>query len=139
MSALEAGADINERDSDGRTALHHATIEGEERLVDLLLGRTAQPALADHEGWTPLHYAARGYELPIARRLLDAGAPVDVLDAHGNTPLFRAVFDSRGRGEMIRLLLQAGADRDRKNRHGTSPWDLAETISNYDVKQWFGR
>ena len=38
---------------------------------------------------------------------------------------------------MIEFLLRAGADRDRKNNHGTSPADLAATIANYDVKQWF--
>jgi ankyrin repeat protein len=48
-------------------------------------------------------------------------------------PLSHAVFESRGRGEMIRLLLSFGADKALKNKHGVSPENLARTIANYDV------
>jgi len=136
-TAIEAGGDVDERDRDGRTALHHACIQNDRPLVDLLLAFNAQVASADSAGWTPLHFAARNHQVDIAGALLESGAPVDAADSHGSTPLFRAVFESRGRGDMIEFLLRAGADRDRKNNHGTSPADLAATIANYDVKQWF--
>ncbi|MGY5052060.1 hypothetical protein ACWDE0_41840 [Streptomyces sp. 900105755] len=61
------------------------------------------------------------------------GAGVDVVDRHGNTPLWRAVFCSRGEDGTIRLLLEAGADPDRDNVHGLSPRTLAGRIANYDV------
>jgi ankyrin repeat protein len=135
-AAVAAGGRIDERDSDGRTPLHHASIQNQEEIVDILLGLGAPVAPIDHDGWSPLHFAARNYAIGIARKLLQAGAPVDSSDSHGNTPLFRAVFESKGRGEMITLLLRAGADRDRENSHGTTPAKLAATISNYDVKRW---
>jgi ankyrin repeat protein len=69
--------------------------------------------------------------------LLERGASVDSRDAHGNTPLWRAVFESKNRGEVIKLLLAFGADRDLKNDHGISPLDLARTIANYDATQFF--
>jgi ankyrin repeat protein len=69
--------------------------------------------------------------------LLTHGAVTEVEDANGNTPLFRAVFDSRGRGDVIALLLRAGADRDHENKHGVTPAQLAATIGNYDVAQFF--
>jgi ankyrin repeat protein len=69
----------------------------------------------------------------MAKLLLDHGAAADAQDAHGNTPLSHAVFESRGRGEMIRLLLSFGADKALKNKHGVSPENLARTIANYDV------
>ncbi len=47
-----------------------------------------------------------------------------------------AVFESQGRGEMIKILLAAGADRNRKNNHGVSPAELAASIANFDVKRW---
>jgi uncharacterized protein len=51
--------------------------------------------------------------------------------------LFRSLFGSKGRGVVIKLLLQNGANKDKKNQHGVSPWDLAQKITNYDLKQHF--
>ena len=88
-------------------------------------------------GKTALHYAAGSFTLDAARELISAGACVDARDDHGNTPLFGATFDSRGRGEMIQLLREAGADPDVENLHGVSPRMLAHTIGNYDVRQFY--
>jgi len=138
-SAIRAGGDVDERDRFGRTALHHATIQGDDQAVAILLQVRADVAARDRDDWTPLHFAAQGYRVAIVRRLIEAGAPVDTADAHGNTPLFRAVLDSCGRGEVIEQLLAAGADRHHRNRSGVSPVDLASTIANYDVKKWLER
>jgi len=40
----------------------------------------------------------------VAKTLLAAGAQVDAVNSYGNTPLFTAIFSSRGRGELIQLL-----------------------------------
>lgn len=138
-ASVDAGCSVDDRDSDGRSPLHHACIQSQDEIAELLLSRGARPDVADHEGWTPLHYAAQNFAVEVARKLVQAGAHVDACDANGNTPLFRAVFESRGRGEMIKLLLEAGADRERANDYGISPIALATTIANYDVKQWFMR
>ncbi|MEO7702080.1 MAG: ankyrin repeat domain-containing protein [Opitutus sp.] len=61
---------------------------------------------------------------------------VDPVDVHGNTPLWRAVFNSCGRGELIELLISRGADPTKKNKSGTTPKDLAETIANYEVAKF---
>jgi ankyrin repeat protein len=136
QAAIAAGGNIDETSGDGRTALHHACIEKEAELVDILLAAKARPDVADSNGMTPLHYAARSYQVGIAEKLVRSGVVVDAIDAHGNTPLFAATFDSKGRGDMIRLLLKAGADKNHTNKHGASPASLASTIANYDVAQW---
>ncbi|MFF0835485.1 MULTISPECIES: ankyrin repeat domain-containing protein [unclassified Streptomyces] len=82
--------------------------------------RAAAPGAADADGWTPLHFAAQAQAPAVVEVLLAEGAAVDVVDRHGDTPLSRAVFCSRGEGGTIRLLLQAGADPDRDNVHGMS-------------------
>ena len=64
------------------------------------------------------------------------GQTVDPEDEHGNTPLCRAVFESRGRGEIIRLFRDHGADETHRNKHGVSPIELACRIANFDVLQW---
>ncbi len=105
-------------------------------MVQLLIKSKADLSAQDNRGWTPLHFAAQNHSVDVVQLLLGAGASVDAEDAYGNTPLFRAVFESRGRGEIIVLLVRAGADKHKKNKHGVSPADLADKIANFDVKQW---
>ena len=124
-------------DDYGRTPLHYAALNGDIASTQRLLGEGAIPGSADDDGWTPLHCAVHEGHFDIARVLLNAGADVDALDSHGNTPLFRAVFDSRGRGDLIGLLRERGADPFKQNRHGVSPVGLARTIANFDVAQFF--
>jgi ankyrin repeat protein len=62
---------------------------------------------------------------------------VDQLNAFGNTPLFVAVFSSRGDGGLIRLLRERGANPLIPNQSGQTPVGLARLIGNYDVAQFF--
>lgn|ERR1039458_4105796 len=121
----------------GRTELHYAACDGDFAKVQALLTAGGRADLPDDNGWTPLHFAAQAHSVAISEALLDAGATVDPRDGHGNTPLSTAVFNSRGRGELIALLRRHGADPNIANAHGVSPIRLARTIANYDVKQYF--
>jgi len=47
------------------------------------------------------------------------------------------VFYSKGKGAVIRLLRQNGADDNLANKHGVTPLGLAKTIANFDVLQHF--
>lgn len=127
----------NTVDESGRPLLTHIVLHGDVRMVRWMLN--LQPLLdrQDQDGWAPLHFAAQQYAMDIAAVLLDAGASIDLQDKYGNTPLWRATFESRGRGDMIRLLLARGADAERENYSGISPKALAHTIANFDVKQFF--
>ena len=69
-------------------------------------------------GDTPLHVAAQFGHLAIVRRLVDAGAPLDILDESNDTPLGRAV--EAGHVEVVRFLIEKGADVDRPSG-GRSP------------------
>lgn len=88
-------------------------------------------------GFTALHYCAQFYNLEIARLLIENKANVNAQDNVGNTPLFKAVFFSEGKTEMIKLLLENGADCEIKNNFGVSAKSLAETISNFNVENCF--
>ncbi len=136
---IEASADLNDRDDTGRTVLMHAAIDGTSEVVQLLLDSGALPNLQDESGFTALHFAAQNYCLEAARLLLLGGANVDICDEFGNTPLFKAVYGSKGRGEIIVMLLEAGADPSRKNLSGVSPAELAQRIANYDVRQFLSK
>jgi ankyrin repeat protein len=83
------------------------------------------------------HLAAQQGNVEVAEVLLEAGAIVDAVNKYGNTPLFVAVFNSKGRGDVIQLLRQYGANPRRVNGSGQTPVGLARLIANYDVKQFF--
>jgi ankyrin repeat protein len=106
-------------------------------VVELLAGG-ADPDASDEQGFTPLHMAAQEGSLAAARALLDGGASVDSVNEFGNTPLLVAVFNSRGRGDLIELLRSRGADPLHVNNSNQSPMGLARLIGNFDVAQFFG-
>lgn len=133
---LVSGDDINFQDKDKRTLLIHAVIDNKLEIVEKLILRGADLNLQDSLGYSALHYAAQNYFLDAVELLLKNESKVDVQDIHGNTPLFRAVFNSRGRGEVIKILLANGADKELKNNHGVSPQQLAITIGNYNISQF---
>ena len=88
-------------------------------------------------GWSFLHYAAQYNAVEIGQKLIDRGADVNAKDTFGNNVLWRATFASQGKGDFIKLLLSNGANKSAKNNFGVSPVDLADTIDNYDIKQFF--
>jgi uncharacterized protein len=137
LSLLRKGADPNRADRGGRTALMNAAIDGKEEMVRTLLQYGADPNIQDRLGYSALHFASQNFHVATVELFLNNGAQVNVQDNIGNTPLFRAVMNSKGRGDVIRLLLKAGADRTLKNKHGNSAEDAANTIDNYDIKQFF--
>jgi ankyrin repeat protein len=49
------------------------------------------------------------------------------------------VTSSHGECEVIRVLLDAGADPDHANHSGNSALGTANLIANYDVKRCFER
>ena len=124
-------------DRAGRSLLHHAAGEHDVNHVKELIRQGEDVNLADRQGWTPLHFAAQSYDAEMADLLLDSGALVDHRDSYGNTPLSTAVFNSRGRGELIGLLRKRGANPTSKNNSGVSPTSLARTIANYNVALFF--
>lgn len=132
---MEIGTE--KRDSFGRTALHYAALEGELALTRRLLSDGADANARDESGWTPLHFAAQAWQPELALALIEAGAEFDTPDIYGNTPLSTAVFNSRGRGELIEILRSAGADPRRENSAGQTPVGLARLIANFDVRQYF--
>lgn len=124
-------------DRSGRSNLHYAAAEGRLAEVVEALRTGADPGQPDAAGWTPLHFAAQGQHADVADALIRAGAPVDAADAHGKTALAVALFNVRdGEGQVVRVLLKAGADPDRKNLSGISPRDLAQTVANYDLMRF---
>ncbi|CAD6197166.1 unnamed protein product [Caenorhabditis auriculariae] len=71
---LEAGADIEARDKNEKTALLHATTMNDVEIIQLLLQRNADSNVEDDVGETPLSMAARNANYPVLGLLLDRSA-----------------------------------------------------------------
>jgi len=105
---LTAGANVNETDTDGSSALLWAAYHGSPDLVALLLERGADPNLANAFGVTPLLQAARYGDVDTMRALLGRGADVERSVRDGETPLMAAA--RTGNVEAVELLLANGSD-----------------------------
>ena len=103
---LISGHKINERDTNGFTALHLATINGSEECVELLIEFKAQLICCPLRQ-TPLHFAAINGTKNMINALLDYGSVINARDSMGSTPLASAVDVNNM--ETVRALLLRGA------------------------------
>ena len=124
-----------EVDPSGRTLLMNAILEQQLQIVDFLLAFDMLLENKDSKkGRTPLHYCALTNDVRTAKKLIDKGVKIDALDNFGNTPLWRAVFESKGRKyEIIEFLVKTGANPNVKNDSGISPIDFATKVGNENL------
>lgn len=120
------GANVDEQDEAGWTALQLAAAYDRLEIVGLLLANGACPNISNSVGRTALMYAAALGHTSIVRALLAGGADSNVVshdpeDASaeedgwtlaGETALMLASWS--GHTEIIRLLIEAGADVNAK-------------------------
>jgi hypothetical protein len=91
--------------------------------------------LDDRQGFTALHFAAQQSQTEAVRVLLEAGAPLHPRDRFGNTPLWRAVFNSGGKEATVearssRLALIRTSSTKPEQPHVTWPreWALKRSL-----------
>ena len=104
---LAAGANPELKNLDGYTSLLWAAMLKEWDIVDRLLQAGVNPASATNRNYTALHFALRFKQPELAARLIRLGAPVNVISADHESPLYEAV---RARdANMVKLLLSHGS------------------------------
>ena len=110
LRALEHGAPTAGR----RSQLMHAAFRGDKERVALLLrhfrGVPAYLGARDPAGRTALAWAARAGAAGVVALLVGAGADVRARDASHFTPLRLAVLSGNHGGNVIGMLVAAGAD-----------------------------
>nr|CAI5849986.1 unnamed protein product [Callosobruchus analis] len=176
---VEHGADVNRGDNEGWTPLHATASCGFAYVARYLLERGADPAAVNCDGELPLDIADtremeellkqeihnRGIDCEAARteeetamlrdakEWLSAGAAHLVNAAHpatGATALHVAA--AKGYADVMRALLQCGADVDAQDKDGWTPahaaahWGqrdacrlLAEHLADLDAKNYVGQ
>jgi ankyrin repeat protein len=126
---LTHGPDLGFRAFAGATALHWAYFAGAPAVVALLLGAGADPALRDPVlGCTPEAFgicfpASVAWGSKVGERLAEDPRLVEAVSARGG-PLHEAAH--AGALEVVKALLAAGADPDRRNAEGRTALDLAQ-------------
>ena len=120
---LNEGADVNKKDEQGQTPLHHAAYGGQKEVTEVLLERGAKVNAKDDEGWTPLHLASKNGHAPLVDLLLAKRGQVNSRDKKGRTPLHHA---THGEGnEAALILISKRAIVEAKDKKGWTPLYLA--------------
>ena len=121
---IDAGADIETKNDEGRSPLHFASFSGELTTVNMLVKAGADVCATDARRDTCLIIAAYYGHTDTVRYLVSL--PEVDLTHHGSrnhTALHCAV--ERKHADVVQVLIDAGADIETKNVQGCSPLHLA--------------
>ncbi|MEZ5290015.1 MAG: ankyrin repeat domain-containing protein [Vicinamibacterales bacterium] len=109
-----------------------AAMNGDRTAVRTLLQQGSDVNAAQGDGMTALHWAAMKGDAELAQMLVYAGANVKATTRLGaNTPLIVAARN--GRPDVVKVLLEAGAEPDAATSTGTTPLMLAAASGSVDA------
>ncbi|MDH4227644.1 MAG: ankyrin repeat domain-containing protein [Deltaproteobacteria bacterium] len=114
------GADVNAKDKNGYTPLHHAMNRGDDEVVKFLIEKGADVnAKASSDGKTPLLIEGSHETVKL---LLASGADIKAIDKDGNTAMHTAGAYYKDVAEAI---IAKGGDVNAKNIYGFTPLHVA--------------
>ena len=137
LLAQASAADVEQRDSDGQTALHKYTVYDWGSLEDVktLVARGANLNAPDNDGYTPLHLAAMSGFTDKALFLIEQGADRHALTKGGSLPLHLAA--DRRRTDPALLDLLSGPRQEglvnRRDGEGRTPLFRAVDMDNTEA------
>jgi ankyrin repeat protein len=119
--------------AEGVTALMNAARIDCEACARMLLEHGADAKAKTDAGLTALHYAAFKGNLTMVNLLLKAGAEVNAVDDRGFTPLMMAANSRIKNPEVVRVLLDRGADMKAKDELGRTAADWARIGAHAEI------
>lgn len=130
-SHLLLGADVNEKNKQGWTPLHFATVRGKTACAEVLVDGEAELDPRTGTEKTPLHFAAdRGF-LEVAKLLVENGADIAAQDDEGWSPLHYAA--EKDRVDVAAYLLEKGAKVDMRSKRGGTPLHEASASASPEM------
>lgn len=119
ISLIDQGADVEEINSEGRTALIISAANGSLEIINTLLHAGANVNATSEKGWTALMVTIKNADLKTADLLLRNGADVNHLSPDRWTALAEATI--QGQSALMEKLLDYGADPETKSSHDWTP------------------
>lgn len=123
---LSSGANVDERDSLNRTALHLAAWRGHAVMIDMLLKSKADVLALAQDGYSALHFAVNAGSLEAVEVLMRKNMNAQLrlkLNKNKRTALHLAA--AKNLRPIVEFLLSRGADPLALTKSGESPADLA--------------
>lgn len=118
-SLIDEGADIEEINSEGQTALIISAANGSLEMINTLLHAGANVNATSEKGWTALMVTIKNADSKTADLLLRNGADVNHLSPDRWTALAEATI--QGQNALMEKLLDCGADPETKSSHDWTP------------------
>ena len=131
------GADINDKSNNvPLLAFYLANKNFKIQMFDYLLSRKPDVNLAEEKsGNTPLMIACRNQPIEIVKKLVQAGARVNLRNRNGETSLHFAMTRKDDQiPALVRYLVSQGAKTDIKSNDGSKPEDMLSAISDRRVR-----
>jgi ankyrin repeat protein len=138
LRLIDMGSSVNAKGKYGATPLHWAAFRGGPDVATLLIEKGAEINVMEKNGISPLHRAAQMGEIEVAKILIAHGADVNISDKYTGpvranditgTALQIAINYSPNE-EMAPLLLDSGAEFNRKDTQGNTELHLAVMKGN---------
>ena len=133
-TALRRGADPDQADADGATALQFASANSHLEAMRLLLDHGASCNLQDKMGQAPAHLAAQFNRTGAIRLLNQYGADLNLRGSLDDTPLHFAVYHNSS--ETMKALVACGANTRLRNREGQTPLEMAVRLGRHAMANW---
>ncbi|KAK6167385.1 hypothetical protein SNE40_021425 [Patella caerulea] len=115
---LEQNCNVNVTDIRGNTPLHHAAMKGHSDIMQTLISAGCKIDTEDKNGWTALHNAAYWCHFKAVKVLLKNKCDITITHKDSRTALHEVARSKEKEeitlGEIARLLLQAGSDKDAR-------------------------
>ena len=121
---IESGADVNAMDNISDSPYLYAGAEGRLEILRMTLDHGADLASVNRYGGTALIPAAHHGHVETVRELLQTATDIDHVNNLGWTALLEAVILGDGGPvyiEIVRLLLEAGANAEIADHDGVTP------------------
>jgi ankyrin repeat protein len=131
-------AALNGQDDEGMTPLACAVVQEQNEVVRFLLDKGADPNIPNKNGLTPLEHACgreKTNALMLAQLLLAKGALLNATNVTRETipPLEWAI--SLDNTELVKLLIDRGADVKAKSDLGSTPLHSAAERGNLEIAE----
>ncbi|XP_037133312.1 SH3 and multiple ankyrin repeat domains protein 1-like isoform X3 [Syngnathus acus] len=146
LALLSLGSSPDCKDRYGLTPLYHTVLTGgDTSCCETLLYYRAKLGTRDENGWDEshqhrdeeefgmeeIHKACQNGFAQHLEHLLFYGADTSSQNASGNTALhISALYNKES---CVRVLLYRGANREAKNKHGQTPFQLAVMSGNFEL------